>query len=237
MLSAPFEYELKTCRDAYKCMTYTYKRNGIMRVAYVFPIAYDLTYYGYTIHINEELPPNRFDVPRDRWISEEELNVFNEKYPKLPRLCDLFPDIDLRPDKNNRIRLTKGCYIQCITKYSNTRYDHYAGSCGMLLISGYAEKNNDVLDKFVDYFNHPTYEWLINSSRMRNNHIQYLINGTLYDVSIKNIDMFESFVEDYKTGTSLWFHDNYTDRAIDPIEPEPTPVIEQPKRVTWRWSV
>ena len=235
MLSSPFEYELKTCRDVYKCVTYTYKCSDIMRVKYAFPIIYDLTYYNYPIRVNEELSPNSFNVPHNRWVSDKELNAFNERYPELPRLCDLFPDINLPPNKNNVIRLTKGCHIRCITKHSSTCYDHYAGSSGMLIISDYAEKNSDVLDKLVDYFNHPTYEWLINSSRMCNNHIRYLINGTLYDVPIKNIDMFESFVEDYKTGTTLWFHDNYTDRATDPIEPEP--VTEQPKCVTWRWSV
>lgn len=235
MLSAPFEYELKTCRDIYKCVTRTYKCDDITRVAYAFPITYNLTYWRYPIRIDEELSPNRSEIPHDRWVSDEELNEFNERHPELPRLCDLFPDINLRPNKNNIIKLTKGCFIRSISHYSSTCYDHYAGSSGMLVISGYADNTCDALDKFVDYFNHPTYEWLINSSRMRNNHIRYLINGTLCDIPIKNIDMFDSFVEDYKTGTNIWFHDNYTDRATDPIEPKP--ITEPPKRVTWRWSV
>ena len=241
-ISAPFRYKLKTQCKKYNASLYRFHNDTI---AFAFPIAYDLTYYGYRIRINEELSPNRSDVPRDRWVSEEELNAFNEKYPALPRLQVMFPDIDvMRRVGEDRIKLTDSCYILHVNYFTNTTRTHYAGNDGLLCITDYTEDTIDILNTFERYFNHPTYTWLINNSRMRN----YTMLISTFNFISMNISGFSKFVEAY-TNEEIEFHDRYTDRATDPIniecikfsiatDPiEPEPITEQPKRVTWRWSI
>ena len=214
-ISASFRYKLKTQCNKYNCLPYRYK-NYIIVCA--FPIAYDLTYYGYPIRINEELSPNRFDVPRDRWVSEEELKAFNEKYPELPRLRDLFSDIDVTHHVGkDKIKLTGSCFILHIERASNTTYNRYAGEYGLLCITDYTDDTINILNTIERYFNHPTYTWLINNSRMRD----YIIYSSLTKtnnrfIRLSNISGFSKFVDDYING-DVEFHDRYTDRATDPI--------------------
>lgn len=231
MPSATFRYKVRSICNLFNCKAFKGKD-----VIYAFPIVYDLRYYGYPIRINEKLSPNRVEVPRDRWVSEEELNAFNEKYPELPRLQDMFSDIDVtRHVGENKIKLTDSCYILNVRCLTNTTSTHYAGDDGLLCITNYTENTIGILNTFEQYFNHPTYTWLINNSRMRNYTMCALSTSNLFTISvIRNISGFSKFVEAY-TNEEIEFHDRYTDRATDPIKPEP--VTEPPKRVTWRWSV
>lgn len=238
MRSSTFHYKLKTQCNTYKCHAYRYGDTG---VAFTFPIVYDLKYYGMRLRKNSKIiNTDGWDASCNKRLSDEELKEFNEKYPELPHLIDLFPDINVtRCIGEKDIKLTDSCFIRHLKYFHNTTRDHYAGDDGLLCITGYTEDTVDILNKINKYFNHPTYTWLINDSCMRKYEMYHsIIHARDISTKIDDISGFSKFVDDYTNGV-VEFHDYYTDRGTDPIERVPVieHTIEQPKRITWRWSV